>query len=175
MNNQDNNNEIEYIQPLIIDLNTSNVLSIYKDCKIADENIGKDLDDELPIKIFSKESSGKDSPEIVFSKKKINAHSLRIEYLFGQLKATHQDFKYFSLPAGFIKYTDEHWTEKNATLLAFYYLGVAADTLPLFVRTSDTKELVSTLEHVIPSFSPDDPNFKTYHEEKNAASLDDDQ
>lgn len=168
MINENHNNEVEYIEPTIIDLNSSNVLSIYNDCKIENADIGKNKDDEIPIKIFSVEVCGKDSPIIIFSKEKINAHSLRIEYLFGQLKVAHQvDFEYFSLSAGFEKYTGEYWTDKNATLLAFYYLGVAADTLPMFVRTSDTKELVSSVVHIIATLSPNDPNFTAYHNEKN--------
>lgn len=80
--------ELEFLE-----LNQENVLTIYKRCLIPKEDIGKESDNECRTKIFTVETSGKDSPEIVFNKKNIDSNSKTIRYLFGQLKVTHDALK----------------------------------------------------------------------------------
>lgn len=77
----------------ILELNPTNVLSIYQDCLVPQSDIGKDPENELRVKIFRKEVCGKDSPEIVFSGRQIHKHTNTIHYLLGQLKVTHEHFK----------------------------------------------------------------------------------
>lgn len=141
-----------------LDLNQENVLSIYKDCQIPKEDIGKNPLDEYRTKIFTIESCGKDSPEMVFSKSKIFLQSYNIAHLLGQLKVSH-DGATFSLPMGFINYKNEPWTKDNGTLMALYYLGVASDFIPIFKKMTNSDKIISTAVYVVPTFSINDPNY----------------
>lgn len=78
-----------------LDLNQENVLKLYKDCLIPKSDIGIKPDDECRTKIFTVQSCGKDSPEFVFSKKKIVENADVIEHWLGQLKVSHENFERF--------------------------------------------------------------------------------
>lgn len=140
-----------------IELNQKNVLEIYKKCLISKENIGKDPADEVRTKVFTVESCGKDSPEVIFSKQKLLEFRPHIKYLLGQLKVTHESVKAFTLPMGFINYKDEPWTKDNTTLMALYYLGVAANIMPQFAKTPHASNIASTTKSLPFRWSPEDP------------------
>lgn len=144
-----------------LDLNQENVLSVYKECLIPKEDIGKNPEDECKTKIFTVESCGQDSPEVVFSEEKIDINLPNIEFLLGQLKVTHDCMKGFTLPMGFINYKNEPWTKDNGTLMALYYLGVGSYLLPIFTRIPDTNKIASTTFKVAPSFPTSDPRCRT--------------
>lgn len=141
-----------------IELNEENVLTIYNNC-LAKENNSKNSD-LLPTRIFTKESCGKDSPEIIFKKSKIEEYSSSIEYLYGQLLSVHHSLPYLQPSNGFIDYTVKHWTKENSTLMAFYYLGVANITIMPFILDKKTKQLSTDLFGILPTLSPNDPNFR---------------
>ena len=144
------------------DLNQENVLNIYKDCLIPKEDIGKAPHKECAVKIFTKESCGKDSPEIVFNTDKIFSYAYNIAHLLGQLKVAHEGSAAFSLPMGFINYKNEPWTKDNATLMALYYLGVAMDFIPIFEKLPDSDKIFSTAIYIAPTFSTSEPYYKPY-------------
>ena len=74
---------------------------------------------------------------------------------------------------GFINYKNQPWTKDNGTLMALYYLGVASRILPVFRKIPNSNQIASTTKEVIPSYSPNDPNFKLF--DVTPHSLDDDQ
>ena len=93
-------NKREYIKKYnrklkVLDLNEENVLKLYKMCAIPKDQIGKTPNIEKHTKIFNKEKSGKDSPEIVFDGREINKHTFTIQFLLGQLKVIHDQLKRF--------------------------------------------------------------------------------
>ena len=151
-----------------LELNQKNVLALYEKCLIPKEDIGKNPDNEIRTKIFTVESCGKDSPEVVFSAEKIDIEGNNIEYLLGQLKVAHDGLSGFTLPMGFINYKNQPWTKDNTTLIALYYLGVGSRILPIFRKIKGTNQIASTTNDVIPSYSQNDPNFflleKSIHE-----------
>lgn len=115
--------------------------------------------DEYRTKIFTVATCGKDSPEMVLSNSKIHFHSYDIAHLLGQLKVTHEDFKAFTLPMGFINFKNEPWTKDRATLMALYYLGVASEWIPQFKKMPSSNELISTTFSVVRSYPKNHPNF----------------
>lgn len=155
-----------------VNLDQKNVLEVYKSCMIPKENIGKDPEDEVRTKVFTVDSCGKDSPEMVFSRKKLAEHRFRIKYLLGQLKVTHDSLQAFTLPMGFINYKNEPWTKDNGTLMALYYLGVATGSMPQFATTPEASNIASTTKKLTLRLSPEDPAciamVKTIEDEKEA-------
>lgn len=151
-----------------LELNQKNVVALYEKCLIPEEDIGKNPHDEIRTKIFTTESCGKDSPEVVFSAEKIDIESMNIEYMIGQLKVAHDGLSGFTLQMGFINYKNQPWTKDNTTLMALYYLGVGSRILPIFRKIKDTNQIASTTNDVIPSYPPNDPDFhlfeKSIHE-----------
>ena len=142
-----------------LDLNQENVLSIYKDCLMPKEDIGREPNKECAVKIFTKETCGKDSPEVVFSRVKILLNHYNITHLFGQLKIAHVENPFFTLPMGFINFDDKPWTKDNTTLMALYYLGVASRIIPEFSKAPDSDRLFSSAALIIPLFPKGHPNF----------------
>ncbi|MBQ9859563.1 MAG: hypothetical protein IJO76_02660 [Clostridia bacterium] len=142
-----------------LDLNQENVLYTYKECLVPKEYIGKYPEEEYKVKIFTEESCGKDSPEIVFNNSKLYLHSYNIAHLLGQLKVTHEGLAAFTLPMGFINFKNEPWTKDNTTLMALYYLGVAADFIPIFKKIPGSDKVMSTTAAVFPSFPKGHPKF----------------
>lgn len=147
-----------------LDLKQDNVLTLYKDCLISGSDIGVHPEDECRTKIFTIQSCGKDSPEFVFSKKKIEENTDIIEHWLGQLKVSHQKTKAFTLPMGFINYKDEPWTKDNGTLMALYYLAVASKALPVFTKLPDSTKVASSALLISPALSPNDPDFKDLYD-----------
>ena len=141
----------------IRELNQASVLEVYKACLVAKEDTGKNPDDEVRTKVFTVESSGKDAPEVIFSKERLSRYEVDIKYLLGQLKVTHDRMEAFTLPMGFINYKNEPWTKDNTTLMALYYLGVAGQNMPLFTKIPNSNNVTSSLQLVRPSVSPNDP------------------
>lgn len=157
-----------------LDLNQENVLTLYKECLIPKEDLGKNPLDEYRTRIFTQKTCGKDSPEVVFSNKAIDMQSYNIAHLLGQLKVTHAEHKAFTLAMGFIDFDNKPWTKDNTTLMALYYLGVASSFMPQFKKLPNSNELISTTFSVVKTYPKSHPNFVPLIK-KEPASLDDDQ
>lgn len=156
-----------------LELNQENVLTTYKECLIPKENIGKNPDDECRTKIFTVETCGKDSPEVVFDINKLDEQANNIAFLLGQLKVTHDQATGFTLPMGFLDYKNRQWTKDNTTLMALYYLGIGCNFMPIFKKLPNENKVFSTAKLLVPYYSLKDCKFKPF-ENKDAASLDDD-
>ena len=147
-----------------IELNEENVLRIYNDCLMKKKLSNFLSSDLLPVKIFTKESCGKDSPEIYFSKAKIKEYSDAIEYMYGQLHAVHHEIPELLPPGGQLDYKEKLWTKSQSVLMSFYYLGVANITIMPFIIQPVSQRLSVDLFCILPTLSPNDPNFKTWAE-----------
>ena len=157
-----------------IELNEENVLRIYNDCLMKKKLSNFLSSDVLPVKIFTKESCGKDSPEICFSKSKIEEYSLAIDYMYGQLYEVHHGesmrckdyqgrdmaYKFLTPDGGMLNYKNQPWTKDRSTLMMFYYLGVASVTIMPFVLYPDKGQIGVDLIYIEPTLSPNDPEFK---------------
>lgn len=143
-----------------IELNEENVLRIYNDCLMKKKLSAFFSSDFLPTKIFTKESCGKDSPEIHFSRSKIADYSSAIEYLYGQLHCVHNKFHSLTPAEGSLNYKNKLWTRNEATLMSFYYLGVANSTIQPFMREKKSNNIFVILPRITPTLSPNDPNFR---------------
>jgi len=149
-----------------IELNEENVLKIYNDCLMKKKLSNFLSSDLLPVKIFTKESCGKDSPEIYFSKSKIKEYKEAMEYMYGQLYEVHHGEhtitgdKFLKPDGGFLNYKNQRWTSDQKTLMSFYYLGVAAIVIMPFIIDPFTNQLGVDLIDIVPTLSPNDPNYK---------------
>ncbi len=152
-------------QHLPIELNEENVLRIYNNCLMKKTLLNYLSSDLLPVKIFTKSSCGKDSPEIYFNKSKVEEYKATIEYMYGQLYEVHHGEymitkdKFLEPADGFLNYKNQRWTNDQNTLMSFYYLGVAAIVIMPFIIDPFTNRLGVDLIDITPTLSPNDPNF----------------
>ena len=144
----------------MLELNQENVLELYKKCLVPKSDIGMNPNNELRTKIFTIESCGKDSPEVVFNKKAIDDNEDIIEHYLGQLRVSHDTVRCFTLPMGFFNYKNEPWTKDNTTLMALYYLAIGSSALPIFTKLPNSTKVASSALLIQPSLSPNDPDFK---------------
>ncbi len=143
-----------------MELNEENVLKIYNDCLMKKKLLSFLSSDLLSVKVFTRQSCGKDSPEIYFSKSKIQEHKYSIEYLYGQLDNVHKNMSELLPAAGALRYDEKLWTKNQATLMSFYYLGVANITIMPFVIQPISNNISVDLVDITPTLSPNDPNYK---------------
>lgn len=146
-----------------IELNEENVLRIYNDCLMKKKLLSFLSSDLLPVRIFTKQSCGKDSPEIYFSRAKIAEYSSAIDYLYGQLYCVHNKFHHLDTITSQMNYKNKLWTLNESTLTTFFYLGVANETIQPFMREIYSNGLNYTfvpLPEITPTLSPNDPNYK---------------
>lgn len=143
-----------------IELNEENVLRIYDDCLMKKKFSSLLSSDSLPTRIFTKNSCGKNSPEICFSKSKIKEYSSAIEYLYGQLDSVHKNTGVLLPSTGALTYNGNLWTKDQKALMSFYYLGVANVTIMPFIIDPITKQLSVDLIDIDPTLSPNDPNYR---------------
>lgn len=152
-------------QHLPIELNEENVLKIYNNCLMKKTLFNCHSSDLLPVKIFTKSSCGKDSPEICFNKSKVEEYKAAIEYMYGQLYEVHHGEysitkeKFLEPADGLLNYINQRWTNDQKTLMSFYYLGVAAIVIMPFIIDPITHRLGVDLIDITPTLSPNDPNF----------------
>lgn len=146
-----------------IELNEENVLRIYNDCLMKKKLLSFLSSDLLPVKIFTKESCGKDSPEVYFSRAKIDEYSYAIDYLYGQLYCVHNRLQNLDTADGSMNYKNKLWIQNESTLMSFYYLGVANETIQPFMRkrlSNGFNYIFTPLPKITPTISPNDPNYK---------------
>lgn len=74
---------------------------------------------------------------------------------------------------GFIDYKNQPWTKDNTTLMALYYLGVGSNIILPFKKVPNSDKVVTNTYGILPTISPNDPNFKKMNDAR--PSLDDDQ
>lgn len=174
-----------------IELNEENVLKIYNACLMKKTLFRFLSSDLLPVKIFTKASCGKDSPEVYFSKAKIQEYRQAIEYMYGQLYEVHHgsvpeeyreayqklgmddpNAKFLSPDGGALNYKNQPWTKDRNTLMMFYYLGVASVTIMPFVEDVVRGQIGVDLIDIVPTLSPNDPDFeKRLREIRNQAII----
>ena len=104
----------------------------------------------------------KDSDELLFDKDRIKRDSQLIDFLYGQLKNNHIN-RTIGLTDGIKKYDDTIWTNNKGILHEFLYLGIANGSITPFVK-SEIKESAILAKGVIPTLSPNDPNFAEWYE-----------
>ena len=104
------------------ELNEANVLAIFNRCLATDETSKDNVSKSI---LFSRIRGYKPSDEIVFyfDRNKLIANKANIEYLYGQLKCSHQKLRDISIEASFYNYSGTKWTNNKAHLLELLYLG----------------------------------------------------
>ena len=145
-----------------IELNEENVLKIYNECLMKKKLSNFLSSDLLSVKIFTKSSCGKDSPEIYFSKAKIKEYGDAIEYMYGQLYDVHHGIPELFPSGAYLDYNTNFWTKNQSAITSFFYLGVANITIMPFSISPKTHQLAVELIDIVPTLSPNDPKFSAW-------------
>lgn len=146
-----------------IELNERNVHLLFQKCIAAPGTPKEECVDSIlfsPTGGFSIE----DSDILYFNRDRILRNKRHIAYLLGQLKNTHFPAKnsHLSIQDAFIDYTGKHWTSNNTVLLELLYLGSALDYIAPFTKSSGSAIFVT--DTLIPTLSPNDPNYPAWWE-----------
>ncbi len=146
-----------------LDLNEGNVQAIFNRCLAKDST----SDDECFNSIlFSRTLGYKPSDELLihFDKQKLLANKKSINYLYGQLRCSHQKMNALSIDEAFYNYQGNIWTQNKAHLLEFLHLGCTDGEISLispFIANTKSANFDTTIK---PTLSPKDPNFPEWWE-----------
>lgn len=118
-----------------------------------------------PVEVLRPGVVQKRSGVIEISVRKIIQYSEYIDYMFGQIRAFHDPSKKtMSFKEGFIDYMNGYWTEEPDTIMKFYALGIANDSIYPFVLSPNGIIVTGKDNGVIPTLNTDDPGFDEWFE-----------
>ncbi len=142
-----------------IDLDPDFIDDIYKEAINDKGHVSK------PVEVLSSEVVQNGSGVIKLSVGKIIEYSEYIDYMFGQIRAFHDTSKKtMSFREGFIDYMDGYWTEDLDTIMKFYALGIANDSIYPFVLSPNGIIVTAKDNLVIPTLNTEDPRFDEWFE-----------
>lgn len=85
-----------------------------------------------------------------------------IQYIFGQVKAVHEQKRVMDITELVIKYDDTVWTTNKETLMKFMYLIISSRFITA-LKKGDSR--VAVLSSAKMTLSPSDSNFETWYAE----------
>lgn len=157
--------EIEERRPQFtpLELNEGNVQAIFNRCLATDETSKDNVSRSI---LFSRTLGYKPRDEIVFyfDRNKLLANKANIEYLYGQLKCSHQKLRDISIEASFYNYSGTKWTNNKAHLLELLYLGCTDEIDFISPFNAKTSSAVFAPNEIKPTLSPKDPAFPAWWE-----------
>lgn len=101
----------------------------------------------------------------IFYTTRVIDNLLNIHYLFGQLKNTHIQTRFFDFKQAVLTYQNTAWTKNTDKLIQFIQLGIAAGAISPIDDATKQVELATYLD---PTVSPDDPDFEEWYKEHKA-------
>ena len=145
------------------ELNEGNVRAIFNRCLATDETSKDNVSGSI---LFSRTLGYKPSDEIVFyfDRNKLIANKANIEYLFGQLKNTHEENECMSIEDAFYNYQGRKWISNKALLLELLYLGCAMENVLVSPFNAKTSSTFLGVDRLKPTLSPKDPAFPAWWE-----------
>ena len=146
-----------------IDLNEDNVQAIFNRCLATEDTLKEKVSRSI---LFSRTLGYTPEDEIVFyfDKDKLLDNRKSIEYLFGQLKNTHEKSENLRMQNASYNYQGRKWTDNKTHMLELLYLGCTMETLlisPFYAKSGSTSLAVERLH---PTLSPKDPKFPAWWE-----------
>ena len=79
--------------------------------------------------------------------------------MYGQLLLAHSEADTIYPESGAVTYKNKTWTADNSKLMAFYYLGVASNMIPIFAFNPKAGKLTTFNFFIKPTLSPNDPTY----------------
>ena len=147
--------------PCVAELNEGNVQAIFHRCLAADDTPKEQVSRSI---LFSRTLGYKPEDEIVFyfDKDKLLDNKKNIEYLFGQLKNTHEKNEYMHIENAFYQYQERKWTDNKARMLELLYLGCTMETVLISPFNAKTDATSLGVERLKSTLSPKDPAFPAW-------------
>ena len=147
-----------------IDLNEGNVQAIFERCLATDDTPKEQVSRSI---LFSRTLGYKPEDEIVFyfDKDKLLDNKKNIEYLFGQLKNTHEKNEYMRMENASYQYQGRKWTDNKARMLELLYLGCTMETVLISPFNAKTDATSLGVERLKSALSPKDPAFPAWWEQ----------
>ncbi len=144
-----------------IDLNEENVRVIFARCLLKDKSkMTRDVVTEGILFPGILGYSGDDLELISFDKKAILDNKKNIEYLFGQLYATHNlDRTSLHLEDFSKKYSNKEWAADKVNILRLLYMGCCPETDCVSCFNHKKNDTTFLPDDLKPTLSPNDPNF----------------
>ena len=144
-----------------IELNEANVQAIFHRCLAADHTQKEQVSRSI---LFSRTLGYKPEDEIVFyfNKDKLLDNKKNIEYLFGQLKNTHEKNEYMRMENAFYQYQERKWTDNKARMLELLYLSCIMETVLISPFNAKTDATSLGVERLKSTLSPKDPAFPAW-------------
>lgn len=151
--------EMQGFEP--IDLNEEDVRVMFERCLLRDKSkMTRDVVTEGILFPSILGYSRDDLEFISFDKKTILDNKRNIEYLFGQLYATHNlDRTSLHLKDFSKKYSDEEWAADKVNVLRLLYMGCCPETDCVSCFNHKKNDTAFLLDDLKPTLSPNDPNF----------------
>ena len=146
-----------------LELNEGNVQAIFNRCLATDDSSKESISKSI---LFSRTMGYKPEDEIIFyfDKDKLLANKKNIEYLFGQLKNTHEENECMSIEDAFYNYQGRKWISNKALLLELLYLGCAMENVLVSPFNAKTSSTFLGVDRLTPTLSPKDPAFPAWWE-----------
>ncbi len=143
-----------------------NVKVIHRRCLLEKPEVGIRT---AYAQVFTKSSTGKETPFVRFKKEALEKDRENIEFLLGQIKAVHSGSRILPFDYGMVHYSGKVWTTDSNILIQLYELGLATGNLTPFVRSEKNPEKIFTIiDMCSPTLAPNDPNFAEWYKEYQA-------
>ena len=146
-----------------MDLNEANVQAIFNRC-IAKE--GTPEDQCCNSILFSRTLGYRPSDELLirFDMEKMRMNKKSIEYLYGQLRCTHQKLGKLNLEEAYWNYQGKVWTNSKEHLLEFLHLGCTDGDEVHLISPFFAESNSANFDVPAPTLSPKDPAFPAWWE-----------
>ena len=134
-------------------LTDSNVQAIFNRVLATEES-----EHPLPLGLYTDDTSS----NIMFDADVLEKNYKKIQYIFGQVKAVHEQKRLMDITELIIKCDDTVWTTNKETLMKFMYLIISSGLITALDKEDSEVAILSSAKITL---SPDDPNFEAWWEE----------
>ena len=145
-----------------IDLNSEIVREIMQYCSVTENSkvFYKIILEQMPM------GYPKDSKPFLVDADNFDENIFNIYYLFGQLKVVHEKNHLIPIRDILKKYDETIWAKDKIAPLLFVHLAIGAGIImPPIAQTKSCIVKTDILNNILPTLSPNDPNFSEWWEE----------
>ncbi len=135
------------------DLNDSNVQTLFNRVLATEKS-----ENPIGLGLYTDDISS----NIPFDADMLKKNYKTIQYIFGQVKAVHEQKRVMDITELVIKYDDTVWTTNKETLMKFMYLIISSRFITALDKGDNRVALLPTAKMTL---SPSDSNFESWWEE----------
>ena len=146
-----------------LELNEANVQAIFNRCIAKGETPEDQCCNSI---LFSRTLGYRPSDELLirFDMEKMRMNKKSIEYLYGQLRCTHQKLGKLNLEEAYWNYQGKVWTNSKEHLLEFLHLGCTDGDEVHLISPFFAESNSANFDVPAPTLSPKDPAFPAWWE-----------